>query len=30
MKQTFGAFIPHLLKFEGGYVDHPRDPGGVL
>lgn len=21
--------LGHLLKFEGGYVDHPRDPGGA-
>ena len=29
MKATFGAFFPHLLKHEGLYSDHPRDPGGA-
>ena len=29
MKQTFNAYFPHLLKHEGGYVDHPHDPGGA-
>lgn len=29
MKQTFDQFLPQLLKHEGGYVDHPRDPGGA-
>lgn len=24
----FGAFLPIVLKFEGGYVDDPDDPGG--
>lgn len=26
---TFDAYFPHLLRHEGGYVDHPRDPGGA-
>jgi lysozyme family protein len=25
---TFDIFLPMLLKFEGGYVNNPRDPGG--
>jgi lysozyme family protein len=25
---TFDLFLPMLLKFEGGYVDDPEDPGG--
>jgi lysozyme family protein len=25
---TFDIFLPMLLKFEGGYVDDPEDPGG--
>lgn len=25
----FNAFFPQLLKFEGGYVDDPADPGGA-
>lgn len=23
------TFFPHLLRFEGGYVDDPADPGGA-
>lgn len=26
---TFERVKPHLLKHEGGYVDHPKDPGGA-
>ncbi len=26
--ETFEVALKHLLKWEGGYVDHPRDPGG--
>lgn len=29
MKDTFDAYMPELLKHEGGYVDHPADPGGA-
>ncbi len=29
MKQTFDQFLSQLFKHEGGYVDHPRDPGGA-
>lgn len=29
MKSTFQAYFPHLLKHEGGYSDHARDPGGA-
>lgn len=25
----FSLYAPKLLKFEGGYVDHPNDRGGV-
>jgi lysozyme family protein len=25
---TFDIFLPMLLRFEGGYVNNPRDPGG--
>jgi lysozyme family protein len=25
----FGACLPLILKHEGGYVDHPADPGGA-
>jgi len=25
----FSFFLPQLLKFEGGYVDDPSDPGGM-
>jgi lysozyme family protein len=29
MRSTFDAYMPELLRHEGGYVDHPRDPGGA-
>ncbi|MGL4297103.1 MAG: glycoside hydrolase family 108 protein [Aestuariivirga sp.] len=29
MRDTFAAYMPQLFKHEGGYVDHPRDPGGA-
>jgi lysozyme family protein len=29
MKDTFDAYLPELFKHEGGYVDHPADPGGA-
>ena len=25
----FTSAIDHVLKFEGGLVDHPKDPGGI-
>jgi lysozyme family protein len=25
----FEKSIPHILKWEGGYVNHPADPGGA-
>lgn len=25
----FAPFLPKLLKFEGGFVSHPADPGGA-
>lgn len=29
MKQNFDKSFEMLLKHEGGYVNHPRDPGGM-
>ena len=26
---NFGTCLKHVLQYEGGYVDHPRDPGGA-
>lgn len=26
---SFDRALAHTLKFEGGYVDHPADPGGA-
>jgi lysozyme family protein len=26
---TLAVYFPELLRHEGGYVDHPRDPGGA-
>lgn len=28
MDRNFGTVMPLILKHEGGYVNHPRDPGG--
>lgn len=28
-EETFEMVKPYLLAHEGGYVDHPRDPGGA-
>lgn len=28
MKSNFDACLAHILRHEGGYVDHPNDPGG--
>lgn len=25
----FARWLPHILKHEGGYVNHPKDPGGA-
>jgi lysozyme family protein len=25
----FNELVKTILKFEGGYVDHPSDPGGA-
>lgn len=25
----FDHWLPHILKHEGGYVNHPKDPGGA-
>lgn len=27
---SFDPFLPTLLRFEGGYVDDPADPGGAV
>lgn len=29
MKENFTQALKHVLTFEGGYVDHPLDPGGA-
>ena len=29
MTDRFAECLPLILKHEGGYVDHPRDPGGA-
>jgi len=29
MQQNFANALKHVLVHEGGYVDHPRDPGGA-
>ena len=29
MKHNWGTAIKHVLKYEGGYVNHPDDPGGM-
>ena len=29
MKVNFNDCLNHVLSHEGGYVDHPRDPGGA-
>jgi lysozyme family protein len=29
VKQNFNKSLEMLLKHEGGYVNHPRDPGGM-
>ena len=29
MKSNFDYCLPKFLRHEGGYVDHPRDPGGA-
>lgn len=29
MSDTFNTFVDRVLKHEGGYVDHPSDPGGA-
>lgn len=29
MEENFETALRHILEFEGGYVDHPDDPGGA-
>lgn len=29
MRENFNIALKHVLKFEGGYSDHPSDPGGA-
>jgi lysozyme family protein len=29
MRSTFDKVMPHVFLTEGGYVDHPNDPGGA-
>jgi len=29
MKGNFDTSLPHVLKHEGGWADHPADPGGA-
>jgi len=28
MKENYAQALKQVLKYEGGYVDHPQDPGG--
>lgn len=29
MKENFNAALHHMLRHEGGFINHPRDPGGM-
>ena len=29
MRENFDTCLSHVLRHEGGYVDHPRDPGSA-
>jgi lysozyme family protein len=28
MKENYAAALKQVLRYEGGFVDHPKDPGG--
>ena len=28
MKENYAKCLAQVLHYEGGYVDHPKDPGG--
>jgi lysozyme family protein len=28
-RNNFGAVLDHVYKYEGGFVNHPKDPGGA-
>jgi lysozyme family protein len=29
MKENFNSSLHHVLAHEGGWADHPKDPGGA-
>ena len=29
MKENFNVALQHMLRHEGGFINHPRDPGGM-
>lgn len=29
MKENFNIALQHMLRHEGGFINHPRDPGGM-
>ena len=30
MRSNFSTIMPYIFQEEGGYVDNPADPGGVV